>query len=155
MRDQVLIRIRGLPPRIDPPHVNQAIMFFYAHSGIRYLVLLFGAAAVLFALAGLISRRPVPPKMQTVMTLFAASIHVQILAGMALLLTDRFAPALIGHIFLMLFAAAAAQTVSSVSRRKPPEERTWMPYLVGSVAAMVLIVAGIMAIGRPVLGSGM
>jgi hypothetical protein len=130
-------------------------MFLHAHSGIRYLVFLMGVVTVLYALYGLVSRKPCTPRMQKYATWFAVLIHIQILSGMAVLVTRRFPPALIGHIFMMLFAAAAAQVVSSVSRRKPLEERTWTPYLVGSVVAMLLMVGGIIAIGRPVLGSGM
>lgn len=130
-------------------------MLFYAHSGIRYLVLLFGILAILFALFGVLTRRDFSPKMQTLMSIYAASIHIQILSGLALLLSARFPPALIGHIFMMLFGAAVAQLISSVNRRRPAEERTWMPYLVGSVVSFLLIVGGIIAIGRPIFGSGM
>ena len=55
----------------------------------------------------------------------------------------------------MLMAAAAAQLTSSVVRRRPREQKTYGPHLVGAVLALGLVAAGILAIGRGVLESTM
>jgi hypothetical protein len=37
-------------------------------------------------------------------------------------------------------------------KRRPPEARTYMPHLVGTTIVLAIIVSGIMAIGRSVVG---
>jgi len=129
-------------------------MFLHAHSGFRYLVILVGIACLLYALYGLLLRKDYTPRMMKLATVFAVMIHIQILSGFTVLLSGRFSPALTGHIFLTLMAAASAQVVSSVMRRKAPEERTYLPHVIGSAVALALIASGIIAIGRGVFGSG-
>lgn len=129
------------------------MILLYAHSGIRYLVLLAGVAVVVFALAGVVGRKPYDPRMRVLSGVFAMFMHLNVLLGLALLFTRPFAPYLIGHISLMIFAAVAAQVVPSVMRRRPVEERTWMPHLVGAAVALGLVVAGLMAIQAPLFGS--
>ncbi len=53
---------------------------------------------------------------------------------------------------LLHFAAVAAQVPSSVMRRSPEEEKSYAPHLVGALVALALIVGGVMAIGRPIVG---
>lgn len=84
---------------------------------------------------------------------FAGLLHTQVLLGFVLIVTGRFYPALIGHIFLMLAAAVAAQVPLSVFRRRPPEERTYLPHIVSILAALGLLWAGVAAIGRGILES--
>ena len=129
------------------------MILYYAHSGVRYLVLLAGVLALGYALWGALARRPYDPWMRRLASGFAGLLHLQILLGVALMFTGRFPPALTGHILLMVLAAGAAQVVPSVMRRRPPEQRTWMPHVVSAAAALTLIVVGILAIGRPVFGS--
>lgn len=131
------------------------MILLYAHSGIRYLILLAGVLALGYALWGLARRRPYDATMRRLAMAFAGLIHLQIVLGVGLLFTGRFAPAVTGHILLMVLAAAAAQVVPSIMRRRPPEERTWMPHVVSTAAALVLIAVGILSIGRPILGSGL
>lgn len=130
------------------------MMLYYAHSGIRYLVLLAGFATVAYALYGLISKRPYDQTMRRLGGAFAGLLHLQILLGVGLLFTRQFYPALGGHIVLMVFAAVVAQLVPSVMRRRPMEERTYAPHLIGALAALAIIVAGILAVpGGQVFGS--
>ena len=124
----------------------------YAHSGFRYVVLLLGVATVLFALYGVIIRKPVGRPMSALASAFAGAFHLQILLGLAVIFTSTFSSIVIGHVITMIFAAACAQIVPSVMRRRPPASRTYLPYLVGSLLAVGLAVAGIMALGRPILG---
>ena len=127
-------------------------MFFYAHSGIRYLVLLAAVAVIGYALYGLATKRPYDKTMRILASSFAGLMHLQILLGIALGLTGRFAPQVMGHVMMMLFAAAAAQIPPSVMRRRAPEARSYMPHVVGTVVALALVYAGVAAIGRPLLG---
>ena len=128
-------------------------MLFYAHSGMRYLVLLAGMAALGYAVFGLATRRPYDRAMRALASAFAGLIHLQILLGILLLFTRRFYPALSGHILLTVFAAVTAQVVPSVMRRRLPAARGYAPHVVGTLVALALIVAGVLAIGRGPFGS--
>jgi hypothetical protein len=123
-----------------------------AHSGFRYLVFLIGVITLGYALYGVVTGRPMDVRMRRLGAAFAGTFHVQILLGLGVLFSGRFGPQLIGHIFMMLFAAACAQIVPSVMRRRQPEKRTYLPYLVGTLVAIALAAGGVMALGRPVLG---
>jgi hypothetical protein len=126
----------------------------HAHSGLRYLVLLAGVAALLYALVGLLTNRPYDRGMRATAATFAGLLHLQVLLGLALVAFGIWYPQLIGHIVLMVLAAVAAQVPLSLVKRRPPEERSHTPHLVGTVLALVLIWAGILAIGRGLLEAG-
>ncbi len=123
-----------------------------AHSGLRYLILLGGVLTVLYAAFGVAARRPYDKRMRILASSFVGTMHLQILLGLALLFSGRFQPALTGHIFMMLFAAAAAQIPVSVMRRRPEEQKSYLPHGIGALAALAMIAAGILAIGRPIVG---
>ncbi len=123
-----------------------------AHSGLRYLILLAGVLIVLYATYGVVSSRAYDKPIRILSSSFAGTLHLQILLGLALLLSGRFQPALMGHIFMMLFAAAAAQIPVSVMRRRPEELKSYLPHGLGAFAALAMIAAGILAIGRPIVG---
>ena len=123
-----------------------------AHSGLRYLILLGGVLTVLYAVFGVAARRPYDKAMRILASSFVGTMHLQILLGLALLFSGRFQPALTGHIFMMLFAAAAAQIPVSVMRRRPEEQKSYLPHGIGALAALAMIAAGILAIGRPIVG---
>ena len=130
-------------------------MLLYAHSGVRYLVLLAGVVALVYALFGAVTKRPYDRTMLSMASAFAGLTHLQVLLGVALLVTGQFYSALIGHIVCMVFAAVVAQLVPSVMRRRAPGERSFLPHTVGILVALGLMVAGIMAIGRGPLDSTM
>ncbi len=123
-----------------------------AHSGLRYLILLAGVLTVFYAMYGAVAGRSYDKGMRILATSFVGTIHLQLLLGLALIFSGRFQPALTGHIFMMLFAAAAAQIPVSVMRRRPEETKSFLPHGVGAIAALGLIAAGILAIGRPIVG---
>ena len=123
-----------------------------AHSGLRYLILLGGVLTVLYAAYGMVSGRAYDKTIRILATSFVGTIHLQILLGLALLFSGRFQPAVTGHIFMMLFAAAAAQIPVSVMRRRPEEQKSYLPHGIGALAALAMIAAGILAIGRPIVG---
>ena len=129
-------------------------MLFYAHSGVRYLVLLAGVLTLGYALYGAITRRPYDPVMLRLARVFAGSVHLQVLLGVALLLTGRFYSALIGHMVMMVFAAVVATVVPAIMRRRDPAARSWLPHVIGTLVTLALIWFGVMAIGRSPLGMG-
>jgi heme A synthase len=126
---------------------------FMAHSGVRYLVLLFGAACALYALAGWAMGRPYDRTMRVIASIFAGTLHLQILLGLVVVFTRGFYPALMGHIMTMVIAATVAQLPVSVMRRRPEDQRTYPPHAVSALIALALIWAGVAAIGRSLLGS--
>ena len=50
------------------------------------------------------------------------------------------------------FATLVAHLVPAVMRRRPPEERSVMPYLVATAVSVGLVLVGTAMLGRPVLG---
>jgi hypothetical protein len=126
-------------------------MFFHAHSGVRYLALLFGIGVLGYALFGAATKRPYDKPMRILGSAFAGSMHLQILLGVALGLTGRFAPQVMGHVMMMLLAAASAQIPVSVMRRRPAETRTYLPHVVWTLVALGLMYGGTAAIGRALI----
>jgi hypothetical protein len=120
------------------------------HSIVRYLVLLAGVITVVAGLARLRSRGPAGAD-RTALTAFVAILDVQVLLGLVLLAVWPYYPMLIGHIAMMVLAAAVAHVGSRVARRREPA-RSGAPVRAAAVGlALVLVVGGIMAIQRSVL----
>lgn len=130
-------------------------MLFAAHSGIRFLVLVGGLFVVLYAAVGFFGKREYAGAMARLASVFAGLLHLQLLIGFALLFTQPFYTMIIGHLFMMLAAAAVAQFTASVVKRRPQEEKSYGPHLVGGILALAFMAGGIMAIGRGVLESTM
>lgn len=130
-------------------------MLFAAHSGLRFLVLLAGLFVILYALVGHFGKREYSAAMGRLAAAFTGLLHLQVLTGLAVLFTRPFYNSIIGHLFLMLLAAAVAQLTGSVVKRRPQAEKTYGPHLVGAAVALGLVAAGIIAIGRGVLQSTM
>jgi hypothetical protein len=125
-------------------------MLFMAHSGVRYLVLLAGLlAAVLAALS--LRGRNLSGAAETVGRVFVGVIDLQVLLGIAVVLTRPFFPQLIGHIVLMVAAAAVAHGVWAAVKRRPVGARPAGLWLGGVVGALALMVGGILAIGRAIV----
>ncbi|MBH16071.1 MAG: hypothetical protein CME30_02155 [Gemmatimonadetes bacterium] len=125
---------------------------FNAHSGLRYIILLFGVLTLVYSIYGVIAKRPYDSKIRILAASFVGPIHLQLLLGFALILTGRFQPVLIGHIFMMFLAAAVGQIPVSIMRRRPIEQKSYLPHGIGSLLALIFIVLGIQAIGKSVLG---
>lgn len=128
-------------------------MFFYAHSGIRYLVLLAGVLTLGYGMYGMAARRPYDRTMFMLARSFTAVTHLQLLLGIGLMLTRRFYSALMGHIIAMVLAAIIVTVVPAVMRRRDPAARSYLPHVIGTLVALALMAMGIMAIGRTPLGS--
>jgi hypothetical protein len=127
-------------------------MLLNAHSGSRYLVLLLGLIVIGYAAYGMATKRPYDKTMRILATSFTGALDLTVLLGLAHLFTSTFYPALAGHITMMVLAVAVAHIVSMIMRKRPLEERTYAPHLVSVLIVLGLVSAGIMSIGRSIVG---
>jgi hypothetical protein len=128
------------------------MMLFYAHSGFRYLVLLTGLLVVGYAAYGLATGRPYDRTMRILSAVFTGAIDLTAFLGVSYLFVGTFYPQLGGHIVTMILAVVVAHVVSGVMKRRPVEQRTYAPHLVGALIVLGLVATGILAIGRPIVG---
>jgi hypothetical protein len=127
-------------------------MLLHLHSGLRNIVLLLGIVVIAYAAYGVATKRPYDQRMRVLSAAFTGAIDLTALVGVAHLLTSRFYPQLGGHIAMMILAVAVAHVVSAVMKRRPPNERTYMPHIVGTIIVLAVISFGILALGRPIIG---
>lgn len=120
---------------------------YHAHSSLRYLVLLAAILALGFALHGYFTRRAPAKGDRISMGAFTGLLDLQMLLGVGLIAMGIFYGALMGHVMMMILAAVAAHAASAMARRAP-DRRAHAIRLVGVALALVLMVGGIMAIGR-------
>ena len=121
---------------------------YHAHSGLRYLVLLAGAAALVYFAIAFFSRRPDGKAGRILIAAFTGLLDLQILIGILLVLGGIYYPMVIGHLTLMVLAAVVAHLASVRARRATDARAAHRTRLVGVIVALALIVAGIAAIGR-------
>ncbi len=122
---------------------------FQAHSGLRYLVLLAGLVALAYFVSGLAMKRPVTKAVRILGSSFMGLLDLQVLLGIILVAMGRFYPQLIGHIVMMLLAAAETHALLVINRKRPSPG--YLLPLIAVLVALALIAGGIMAIGRGVL----
>jgi hypothetical protein len=123
-------------------------MLFYAHSGLRYLVILMGLVAVAYFAYGLATKRPVDKSVRIIGSSFAGLLDTQILLGIILAFSW---PVLDGriwtHMATMVLAAGVAHGLLVANRRRPNPNYA-LP-LAAVVGALVLVFIGIvMVLGR-------
>jgi hypothetical protein len=121
---------------------------YQAHSGVRYLVLLTGLIALLVLIRGLASGAQYGKAARISTASFIGFVHLQVLLGVAMVALGRFYPALIGHMAMMILAAAAGQLLTLWGRKALDAGTAHKLSLAGVVLALALIVGGIYAIGR-------
>ena len=125
---------------------------YHAHSGLRYLVLLAALAAIIALAIALATGRPL--RAARVLPLaFTGLLDLQVLLGIALVIGGLFADAVVGHLVMMVLAVIVAHGSSIIARRSADDRREQIVRLAGVVLALSLIVGGVLAIGRGVLGS--
>jgi heme A synthase len=129
-------------------------MLFFAHSGLRYLVLLAGIAALAYLAYAVATKGGNERVARILGGSFAGLVDLQAVIGLAMVAMGLFYPALIGHIFMTIGAAVVAHAAMVMARKAQPPERAHSIRLAGVAVALVLIVGGILAIGRSVVGSG-
>jgi hypothetical protein len=121
-------------------------LLFQLHSLVRFAVLISGAIAVGFYLVALARKQPVTRAVRIFGAVFVGFLDLQILLGIAVALSGRWYPGVIGHVVMMALAAAVAHVLLAKNRKSAtPGYR--LP-LIGVAVALVLIAGGILAIGR-------
>ena len=118
----------------------------HAHSGLRFLVLLFGLGNVGLCVIGIARKQEFTRLARIAGSVFIGTVHLQLLLGVVMIALGRWYPKLIGHLVMMLLGAALAQ-VMLIRNRKSAKPGYLLP-LIGIGGALVLIVGGIYAIGR-------
>ena len=127
-------------------------MLLMAHSGFRYLVLLTGVVVIGYAAWGLATKREYDQTMRVLSAVFTGVVDLTALLGIVMILTGTFYPQLGGHIVMMVLAVVVAHVVSGVMKRRPAEQRSYAPHVVGTLIVLAIISSGILAIGRPIIG---
>lgn len=122
---------------------------FHAHSGLRYIVLLVGLVAIAVLAIGLIRKKPIGAE-RGLTAAFVGVLDLQVLLGIVLLFVFPFYGALMGHITMMVLAAVAAHLLSVRAKKATDPNRATLLRLWGVVVPFILIVLGILAIGRSV-----
>lgn len=118
----------------------------HAHSGLRYVVLLLALVNIVVLVKGL-ATKSTPGKLERILgASFAGTLHLQVLLGLTMVVMGKFYPQLIGHIAMMLSAAVLAQATLSINKKRAQPGHQ-LP-LIGIGGALVLILGGILAIGR-------
>ena len=125
-----------------------AEFLFQAHSGLRYLVLV--AAAVAIVAAVVTWRRGRGPDL-VLTRVFVGVLDLQVLLGLLLLLVRPFYGQLIGHVVMMIVAAAVAHIGAVRARRRTTPASAAAARAITIAVTLIVIVAGIMAIQRPIL----
>lgn len=121
-------------------------MIFYAHSGLRFLVLLSGAIAAAVLLWGWSAGRPLAGQSRAATAVFMGTLDLQVLLGIGTVLTRPWYGALMGHLIMMIAAVMAAHGITVYGRKQADHKRAHLITLVGVVLALLLILGGIMAI---------
>jgi hypothetical protein len=124
---------------------------FNAHSGLRYLILLLAVLTALVALAGLVRKQPASNAGLTMLRIFTILLDIQVVLGIVTLVTGTFRAQLIGHIVMMIAAVAVAHLGLVRLKKATPEGRGSGQLLAASLIPLLLVVAGILAIQRPIV----
>jgi hypothetical protein len=126
---------------------------FFAHSGLRYLVLLAGLIALVYAARAVLSKQREGGSGSRISTAaFLGLLDLQIVLGLILASMGVFYAALAGHFITMLVAAGVGHATSLYARRSGGEKADQIR-LIGLSITLLLIVLGIVAIGRSVFGT--
>jgi hypothetical protein len=128
-----------------------ARMLLHAHSGIRYLVLAVGVAAVVYLVWAVASGRAYDRASRIVTSIFTGVLDLQVLLGVLVLLANPWYAALVGHVATMVVAVGVAHAGGIVNRRRPENRRSNGLALATVAVALLLILVGIRAIGRSIL----
>jgi len=128
-----------------------AELFFHAHSGLRYAVLLAAVIALLLLVLGRSSAGGDGRAGRVASSIFISMLDLQVLLGIATVLARPWFSALIGHIGMMILALASAHALRVAARKATAENRRYVLSLLAVGLPLLLIVAGITAIGRRVV----
>ncbi|HET7321110.1 MAG TPA: hypothetical protein VFI96_01355 [Longimicrobiaceae bacterium] len=130
-------------------------VLFHAHSGLRFLILLAAVVDVVYFAYALGARLPVRRAARVLTAIFTGLLDLQVILGLALVATGIYYGALIGHMAMMILAVIVAHAASVMARGAEDPRRAYWIRLVGVLLPLILIIMGILAIGRAVLGMGL
>ena len=125
---------------------------YYTHSGLRYLILLVAVAALL-TLAYSVSTGRMEGVARKFSSVFLGLLDLQIVLGISLMMGGIFPDAVTGHLILMVFAVLVTHGAFLIGQQLASVRIELAVRLGGIIVALALIVVGVMAIGRSVLGS--
>ena len=128
-------------------------MVYYAHSGLRYLVLLAALAALAALVRGRAGGRPYGGAARTTTSIYTGILHLQVLLGVLLVVLGRWYPAVMGHLIMNLLGVAVATVLAGWARRETDARRAHTFGLAGVGVSLLLLLGGIAAIGRHPLQS--
>ena len=126
-------------------------MWFYTHSGVRYLVLIAAAAAIVYLLVGLLRGGQFDKLAKILTAAYVGLLDLQVGLGVVLYLLIPSYPQLLGHVVMALAAVTVAHVANIMNKRR--DEPSLGIALAGVVISLILIVGGIWAIGREILGT--
>ena len=122
-------------------------MFLHLHAGLPYLIILSGLATILYAVRGVITKQPHDKTMKNLAITFRSLMDLTLFSGLVVVMTGfGFYNDLGVHVIMMLLATIVSHVVPAVMRKRPQEERTLMPYAVGTAISLGLLAAGVAAI---------
>lgn len=121
------------------------------HSGLRFLVLISGVVALALCALGQMQKQGLTKAARISCSVFIGSLHLQVVLGLVMVAMGAWYPKLAGHLAMMLAAAVTAQVLILKNKRSPKPGNTLPLIAVG--IALVLIVGGILAIGRNPISS--
>ncbi len=119
---------------------------FYAHSGLRYLVLLVALAGLAMSIRGQLSNAPVPKAARIVGSIYSGLVDLQVLLGLIMVGLGRWYPMLAGHLVLMVLALVATHVLFVRARKAATP--SWRAHLFAYGLSLGLILAGVFALGR-------
>ena len=126
-------------------------MVFYTHSGVRYLVLVAAVAAVVYLLVGMLRGGQFDKLAKILTAAYVGLLDLQVGFGVVLYLLIPSYPQLLGHVVMALAAVSVAHVANIMNKRG--DEPSLGIALAGVVISLILIVGGIWAIGREILGT--
>lgn len=121
----------------------------HAHSGLRYIVLALAIVIVVTFVLGTIRGRSFSKSSAILLRTLVVVVDIQVLLGVAMYIGGARPDGVLRHLALMVIALVVLHVTSSARKRKPAEAG-YRGALVGVVAALALIVLGILSIGRPI-----
>ncbi|MBL1215393.1 MAG: hypothetical protein HND52_18650 [Ignavibacteriae bacterium] len=114
---------------------------FHAHSGIRYLVLLFAVIAIVYFAYGLLTKKPYDKTARMLGVIFNSSLDLNVLLGIILLFVKGYFSYQLMHIIYMFAALAAAHVLTAVNKkRKTP---SYQIALLAIAVPLILVLIGI------------
>ena len=124
---------------------------FHTHSGLRYLVLLAGVVALVVIGRALAARLPYGKGARVSGAAFTGLLDLQVVVGIVTALVRPWKPAYVGHVVTMVLAVAAAHVLRVRARNAADDRARHVSALLAVLVPLVLIVAGILAIGRRIV----